>query len=193
MISQLRVRLAFAAALGAMGLPAVALADCPAYSHLPTGAEGAMGYDNSTHAMYYCNGTAWKSLSSGGSGSSTPICVEAESSANTGNRSVSSSSNASGGAYNGAYGGSGEYTTFAFNVATAGTYTITLTYASGEVPTGSVSTNGAADQSIALANTGGWDTFTTASLSASLTAGNNTVRVSGNNRAFNLDKVCVGN
>lgn len=76
-------------------------------------------------------------------------------------------------------------------VASAGNYTLTLYYASGETPRIGLSVNGTARPTLTPAGTGGWANFVTVSTSVALNAGNNTIRVRGDNGQFTLDKLCV--
>lgn len=54
----------FACVLGLAlwSVPAMAATQCPASGQLPAAAEGAVGYDGGTHALYFCDGTIWTAI-----------------------------------------------------------------------------------------------------------------------------------
>lgn len=85
-----------------------------------------------------------------------------------------------------------EFLTYTVNVSSAGSYTLRLWAASLDNPTAGVIVNGGGVQSLPIGNTGGWTNFAERSMTVSLNAGNNTIRVQGNTGgAFRQDKLCV--
>ena len=77
------------------------------------------------------------------------------------------------------YVGNGTANYLQFNTVTcaaAGTYTLTVHYASGEARSTQISVNGAAPLTVATPSTGGWDTVGTVTVSVALAAGTNTLR-----------------
>jgi hypothetical protein len=65
-----------------------------------------------------------------------------------------------------------------FNVsATAGAHQVTIFYASGEARPLTASVNGGAAVSVSTPSTGGWDTVGSVSVTLTLLAGTNTIRL----------------
>lgn len=121
-------------------------------------------------------------------------CSEAETNNGVGNRSAQSDGQASGGAYVGGFGSTGEYMEYTIaGVPTAGFYTLHLWYNSGETPQFGLILNGAS-QVVVAPGTGRWQSpFTTEkTISLSLNQGTNTLRIQGTgNGNFSLDRLCV--
>ena len=126
----------------------------------------------------------------GGNPPTGQSCQEAEAATGTGN--VATGGNASGGQYKASYGISFEYLVYNLSVPAAGSYTLKLRAASLENPTAGILVNGGGVQSLPIGNTGGWENFAERSISVSLQAGNNSIRVQGGpGGAFRQDKLCV--
>ena len=148
-----------------------------------TTAESFVDYRQFRFESTGCGGTT--PPSSGGS------CQESESITDQGG-SVISGGNASGGQYRGSYGNQFEGLTYALNVPSAGTYTLKLSYATADNPTAGVIVNGGGVQNLPLTSTGNWNAFAEKSLTVSLNAGNNSIRVQGGpGGSFNQDKLCA--
>jgi hypothetical protein len=132
-------------------------------------------------------------------GGSTPPpsnSYEAESSANTlaGQAAVRTSSGASGGALVG-YIGNGTANYLQFNgvsASSSGSHTVTVYYASGENRSLTVSADGGTAVSLNTPSTGGWDTVGSVSVTVTLNAGTNTVRI-GNPGGWapDIDRIVV--
>ncbi|MFF9100936.1 carbohydrate-binding protein [Streptomyces rubrogriseus] len=137
-------------------------------------------------------------------GPSTTTQAESNTNTRAGTAVVESDSSASGGQIV-SHIGQGNANTLQFNnvtAAAAGDYTLVLGYANGEVSGGNafqivdrfadISVNGAASERVAFANTRGWSNFWTASARVSLSAGNNTIKISNASAwAPNLDYMLV--
>jgi hypothetical protein len=121
---------------------------------------------------------------------------EAEAGGNTlgGQAAVRSSSGASGGALVGYVGsGSANYLQFNNVNATAGAHVVTIFYASGEARSLTASVNGGAAVSVSTPSTGGWDAVGSVSVTLTLAAGVNTIRLgSPSGWAPDLDRIVVG-
>jgi hypothetical protein len=102
---------------------------------------------------------------------------EAESSANTlaGGAVVQSCSTCSGGAKVGFVGNGGTLTFNNINVASAGTYQVTIVYCSGDPRPAMVSVNGGTAQALSFASTGSFSTTGTMTVPLVLAAGSNTI------------------
>jgi len=89
----------------------------------------------------------------------------------------------------------GAYVDIPVTVSAAGTKTLTFRYSDGTSAArpATISVNGTSRGTLNFPKTANWDTWSTASISAPLTAGANTVRVAGNNAdgAANIDSVTV--
>ena len=122
---------------------------------------------------------------------------EAESSVNTiaGGATVASCSFCSGGQKVGYVGGNSG--TLQFNnvyANTAGTYTIAITYISGDPRNAQLSVNSAASSTISFPSTGSWSTTGTLTVQVNLNAGNNTLKfftTSSSNWAPDFDAIQV--
>lgn len=97
------------------------------------------------------------------------------------------------------YGSNGSYVQWNnINVSTSGTYTLVFRYANGNSSNRQcqVSVNGVAvNNAVAFNTTGSWTNWNTVSVSVTLNAGNNTVKLMANTKAGgpNLDKVTIQN
>jgi Alpha galactosidase A/NPCBM-associated, NEW3 domain of alpha-galactosidase/Alpha galactosidase C-terminal beta sandwich domain/Carbohydrate binding module (family 35) len=102
---------------------------------------------------------------------------EAESPANTlaGGAVVQSCTTCSGGAKVGFVGNGGTLTFNNINVASAGTYQVTIVYCSGDARPATVSVNGGTPQALSFASTGSFSTTGTMTVPLALAAGNNTI------------------
>ncbi len=121
---------------------------------------------------------------------------EAEASANTlgGQAAVRSSSGASGGAVVGYVGnGTANYLQFNNVNAAAGARPVTIFYASGATRSLTASANGGAATSVSTPSTGGWDTVGSVTVTLTLAAGTNTIRIGGaTGWAPDIDRIVVG-
>jgi len=134
---------------------------------------------------------AWRAQDGGTSSGSS---YEAESGTLAGQAAVRSSSGASGGALVGYVGGgSANYLQFSGVDSTAGAHPVTIFYASGEARSLTVSVNGGAAVSVATPGTGGWDTVGSVSVTLTLAAGANTIRIgNASGWAPDIDRIVVG-
>ncbi|MEV6643021.1 beta-L-arabinofuranosidase domain-containing protein [Amycolatopsis sp. NPDC051371] len=133
-----------------------------------------------THHQRYT--VYWRMAGAGGS-------YEAESATLGGQAAVR---NSSGGVLVG-YVGGGTANFVQFSVsATAGAHQVTILYASGEARSLTVSVNGGAAVSVSTPSTGGWDTVGSVTVTLTLTAGANTIRL-GNPSGWapDLDRIVV--
>ncbi len=129
---------------------------------------------------------------SGCGGGGTNTCIEAES--GQGNVSVQNNSGASGGQYYGNFGDNVGYVNYAINLATAGNYTMPITYGAAEATTVNLVVNNGSPQLLSLPSTGGWLNFATQNVMVSLPAGSSTLsfRAIANQFLF-FDKFCLMN
>ncbi|GAB2845796.1 hypothetical protein JOD27_000049 [Lentzea nigeriaca] len=143
---------------------------------------------------------AWYTLNSTTGGAIAEPDYEAESAAMSGGAHwATNHANASGDGFIDGYWTQGATTTFAMNVASAGTYNVGLRYSNGPNPfTGtksvSVYVNGAKVKQVQLASTGNWDTWATQVEALNLKAGANTIAYkydTGDTGHVNLDRVTV--
>lgn len=128
----------------------------------------------------------------GTSGGSFSQCIEAESVANrTGG--VLNEAGASNSAVTWNYYYSSDYVEYAFSgVPSAGTYTFKFRYATADSPTIGIIVNGGTIQSLSLPGASNWTTYGEISVTVSLQAGPNTIRVQGSgNGAFRQDRACL--
>lgn len=120
---------------------------------------------------------------------------EAEASANTlaGQAARRSSSGASGGALVGYVGnGTANYLQFNNITSTAGTHQVTIYYTSGENRSLQVSANNGAATTVTTPSTGGWDTVASVTVSLTLAAGTNTIRLDNTTGwAPDIDRLAV--
>jgi hypothetical protein len=90
----------------------------------------------------------------------------------------------------------GSYLELTFNVATAGTTTLTWRYANGNATNrpADISVNGGAATRLDMPTTGAWTTWANATMTADLVAGTNTVRLTSvtADGAANIDSLTVG-
>jgi hypothetical protein len=121
---------------------------------------------------------------------------EAESPANTlaGGAVVQSCPTCSGGAKVGFVGEGGTLTFNDIDVASAGTYQVTIVYCSGEARPAMVSVNGGAPQALSFASTGSFTTTGTMTIPLTLSAGTNTIEF-GDPTAYtpDFDRIIVAN
>lgn len=116
-----------------------------------------------------------------GASSATPpplaTSYEAESPANTiaGGAVVANCSACSGGEKVGYVGAGGTFTLNGVNVASSGTYQVTIAYLDGAGRQATISVNGGPPQTVSFTPTGSFDTVGTVTLPLQLTAGNNTI------------------
>jgi hypothetical protein len=111
-----------------------------------------------------------------------PLSVEAESGTLAGSAVLESCNNCSGKrgvGYMGNYGSNpGSDSMAGFNVASAGTYKLTIYYLNGaSTRSAYVGVNGAAGKSVSFPNTGNWSTVNTVTTTVTLKAGANTIQV----------------
>ncbi len=126
--------------------------------------------------------------STGGGGTTT--CIEAET--GSGNMGIQSNPAASGGQFYGNFGDNTGYVNYPVNVATAGTYTLAITYGGGNATALNVVINNGAPQQVNLPFSGGWYTFATQNTTVSLPAGNSTLSFRGIANQFVIfDKFCL--
>jgi hypothetical protein len=113
---------------------------------------------------------------------------EAESAANTlaGGAVLASCSTCSGGEKVGFVGNGGTLTFNNVNVASAGTYRVTLVYCSGDPRPAMISADGGTPQTLSLPSTGSFNTTGTITVSLPLTAGSNTIEI-GDPNAYTPD------
>jgi Alpha galactosidase A/Alpha galactosidase C-terminal beta sandwich domain/NPCBM-associated, NEW3 domain of alpha-galactosidase/Carbohydrate binding module (family 35) len=128
---------------------------------------------------------------SAAAGAATPALAtsyEAESAANTlaGGAVVQNCSTCSGGAKVGFVGNGGTLTFNNVNVASAGTYRVTLVYCSGDPRPAMISADGGTPQTLAFSSTGSFSTTGTMTVSLSLAAGSNTIEI-GDPNAYTPD------
>jgi hypothetical protein len=146
-------------------------------------------YNSSGDSAYSGTASATTQAASGGGGGST---YEAEDYASQSGTSLKSQGGASGGTLVD-YGGNGSYMQWDDISEGAGSATLTFTYYNGSSSNrqGEVIVNGTNVGNVAFAPTGNWNTSGTASIVATLAAGNNTVRVRANTGSGgpNLDYV----
>jgi hypothetical protein len=119
---------------------------------------------------------------------------EAEAAGNTlaGGAVVQTCSACSGGAKVGYVGNGGTLTFNNVNVATSGTYRVTLVYCSGDPRPAMVSANGGTPQTLSFPSTGSFSTTGTMTVSLPLTAGNNTIEIGDPNAyAPDFDRIIV--
>jgi DUF1680 family protein len=119
---------------------------------------------------------------------------EAEAATLAGQAAVRSSSGASSGAVVGYVGnGTANYLQFNNVNTTSGAHQLTVFYASGETRSLTVSVNGGTAVSASAPSTGGWDTVGSVTLTLTLAAGANTVRI-GNTSGWapDIDRIVVG-
>ncbi len=179
--------------------------DCNGISYAWSGTGFSSNQQNPSLNAPASNGTYTYTVSATRSGCSTSssvninvigcgptgvVCYEAE--GGSGNRTPESNGSASGGQYVGGFGGPGEYMDYAINgVPSAGNYTLSLFYASGETPRIGLKVNGNTVSTVTPGGTAGWTNFRETTTTISLNAGNNTIRVQGDGGQFTLDKLCV--
>jgi len=114
-----------------------------------------------------------------GGGTSTSYEAEAANNTLTGAAAVSASTSASGGAKVGYVGNNDGTLQFnGINVSAAGTYTMTISYLSGEARSAQLRVNGGSATTVNLPSTGGWTTVGTVQTQVQLNAGNNTIHFS---------------
>jgi hypothetical protein len=78
------------------------------------------------------------------------------------------------------------------NVASAGTYRVTLVYCSGDPRPATISVNGGPPQALSFASTGSFNTTGTMTVSLPLAAGNNTIQIGDPNAyAPDFDRIIV--
>ncbi|WP_379131664.1 fibronectin type III domain-containing protein [Paenibacillus sp. sgz500958] len=121
------------------------------------------------------------SATTNASGGGTLTSYEAEATNNTltGAAAVSASASSSGGAKVGYVGNNDGTLQFnGINVSAAGTYSMTISYLSGEARSAQVRVNGGSPSTISLPSTGGWTTVGTVQTQVQLNAGNNTIHFS---------------
>lgn len=126
------------------------------------------------------------------SGGGMNACIEAETS--NGNGPVSSDPNASNGQTRGEENNSNHYVDYAITgIPTAGTYYVKLRYYSSAAPTVTVQVNGGNTQTVNLPSSGSWNiVWTEHTISVSLAAGSNTIRIQGTGGgSCRQDRVCV--
>jgi hypothetical protein len=138
----------------------------------------------------------WIAQFGGGGQPPSSSSYEAEAGGNTlaGQAAVRSSASASGGALVG-YVGNGAANYLQFNNVTggvAGSHQLTISYASGENRSATVSVNGGAATTVNTPSTGGWDTIGSVTVTVKLNAGANTVRL-GNSGGWapDFDRIVV--
>jgi alpha-glucosidase len=130
------------------------------------------------------------------SSSTTVVDYEAEASANTlaGTAARRTVSGASGGQVVGDVGnGSANYLQFnGVNAPSAGSYSVVISYISGENRTASMSVNGGSATTVSFPNTGSWTTVGTVTVTITFNAGNNTIRFTNSSAyAPDFDKIGV--
>ena len=158
--------------------------------YFPASVTTPSGYSSGTTndgARYFVrNGTTPVQPPTGSSS-----CYEAENFA--GNRSVQYNSTASGGAYTGGFGTTGEFSVFTVNAPSAGNYTLNVSYATYENPTmGIVVNNGNTQPLYAPSNSSWGSQFAVVGTTVYLNAGSNTVRIQGGTGgSFYMDKICL--
>ncbi|TDV42203.1 beta-L-arabinofuranosidase domain-containing protein [Actinophytocola oryzae] len=152
-----------------------------------TGAVTLLPYYVTHHQRY----TVYWRMGSTPAGTS----YEAEATANTlGGQAVRrNSSGASGGAVVGYVGnGTANYLQFNNVTATAGTHAVTVYYASGDSRSLSVSANGGTATTVTAPSTGGWDTPASVTVTLTLVAGTNTIRIgNASGWAPDIDRIVV--
>jgi hypothetical protein len=129
----------------------------------------------------------------GGSAPPSATSYEAEAGARTGQAAVRSSAGASGGAVVGYVGnGAANTVSLTVSVASAGSHTVSISYASGAARSVTLTVNGAAGPTVSTPSTGGWDTIGSVSTTVNLNAGTNTVQL-GNATGWapDLDRIVV--
>jgi hypothetical protein len=131
--------------------------------------------------------------SSGGGGPATAYEAEAAGNTLTGTAAVSSCSACSGGSKVGYVGNNGGTLQWnGVNVAAAGTYTVTVSYLSGEARSAQLRVNGGAPVTLSFPSTGSWTAVGTVQTQVSLNAGNNTIQVSNpTGWAPDLDRIQI--
>lgn len=128
------------------------------------------------------------------SGSVASATYEAEASANTlaGGAVVASSTSSSGGMKVGYLGNGGTLTFNGVNVASAGSYTLTISYLTGEARSLRVTVDGGTPVTSSLTSTGGWDTVGSFATGIALNAGANTIRLDNpGGWAPDIDKIVI--
>jgi hypothetical protein len=107
---------------------------------------------------------------------------------------VQSCPTCSGGAKVGFVGEGGTLTFNDIDVASAGTYQVTIVYCSGEARPAMVSVNGGAPQALSFASTGSFTTTGTMTIPLTLSAGTNTIEF-GDPTAYtpDFDRIIVAN
>lgn len=143
-----------------------------------------------SHAAGAPGQVTFNGLSVSASDATPPLATsyEAESPTNTlaGGAVQQSCPTCSGGAKVGFVGNGGTLTFNDINVASAGTYRVTIVYCSGDPRPAMVSVNGGTPQSLSFAATGSFATTGTMTISVPLAAGNNTIEF-GDPNAYTPD------
>ena len=100
---------------------------------------------------------------------------------------------ASGGGFDVGWIAAGEWMNYTISVASAGTYTIQLRVASPGGGSMHVGFNGASSvwQSIGVPNTGGWQSWTTVSFTATLGAGTQQMTLMSDTGGYNIDSIAI--
>ena len=144
---------------------------------------------------YSLTQTPYDGGTSGGSGEGPATTYEAEAAGNTltGTAAVSPCSACSGGSKVGFVGNNGGTLQWnGVNVATAGTYTVSVSYLSGEARSAQLRVNGGAPVTLSFPSTGGWTAVGTVQTQVSLNASNNTIQVSNpTGWAPDLDRIQI--
>jgi DUF1680 family protein len=151
-----------------------------------TGAITLLPYYATHHQRYT---VYWRLTGSPPAGTS----YEAEAGTLGGQAAVRSSSGASGGALVGYVGnGTANYLQFNNVNATAGAHQVTIFYASGAARSLTASVNGGTATNVNTPSTGGWDTIGSVTMTLTLAAGANTIRI-GNSTGWapDIDRIVV--
>ena len=159
------------------GSPAASNAALGPYSGSPASVPGtiqAEDFDNGGEGVAYHDTTGGNS---GGAYRQTNVDIEP----------------ASGGGYDVGWIAAGEWQNYTINVASAGTYTIQLRVASIGGGSMHVGFNSASNvwQSVGVPNTGGWQSWTTVSFTATLGAGTQQMTLLSDSGGYNLDSIAI--